>query len=446
MKRSRLTPIVAILFLVLAGMVRAADIRPFEAQPLHSFETGAYNTSPTQGAAGYIQWFNTCLNGLEGDMPNISASAQAAANRYVNTGSLIYVGGDGLEGEISWRAGGLMLMNPFGLSSAMSNSILLVFPSVNTLDTDLGYANTQHNLGNMVIVFASKAALQRATALNYHYDATIETHAAPNGGLYRMPDGSWVVNTDTPSKIIAVWTWTAEFVGACMRLGKMPICWESVAVPGGYDRDLGPYCSQSIKFHDWVPQQPATGQLGTQYLRELGKIMGGIAACDLEKIHQAAAMAVSAKRSGHAVYLYAFGHSESAIVPCPYDTGLFFQINTGWATTDNPALKSGYAPQQGDFVLCVSYDFLYRGANNGSFVEMCRTAGAGLAHGLTSYNQSEVNAILPGEVFIDEHWALGDAIVYPPGYDIKICAPSGVIEHSLFWMVNAETLRLFTAK
>ena len=33
-----------------------------------------------------------------------------------------------------------------------------------------------------------------------------------------------------------------------------------------------------------------------------------------------------------------------------------------------------------------------------------------------------------GDVFIDQHWELGDAAVAMPGYDVRILPPSGVAQ------------------
>ena len=47
-------------------------------------------------------------------------------------------------------------------------------------------------------------------------------------------------------------------------------------------------------------------------------------------------------------------------------------------------------------------------------------------------------AILTDEVYIDQHWAFGDAVVEVPGYDVKILPTSGVISEAVLWMVCAE--------
>ena len=52
-----------------------------------------------------------------------------------------------------------------------------------------------------------------------------------------------------------------------------------------------------------------------------------------------------------------------------------------------------------------------------------------------------MKSVLPGEMYINQHWAMGDSLVTVPGYDVKILPPSGVIEDAVYWSINAEMLR-----
>jgi hypothetical protein len=52
-----------------------------------------------------------------------------------------------------------------------------------------------------------------------------------------------------------------------------------------------------------------------------------------------------------------------------------------------------------------------------------------------------VKAILPNEVWINERWAIGDAVVAFPGYDVKVFPISGVLDETIFWIINANIMR-----
>ncbi len=249
---------VLLMLVLLAGTGWAADLRPFPSPPVQSFETGSFNTSPARGARAYADWYRQCIDGLTQDMPNISAAANASAAKFVNSNYLFAVMGDGnLVSESCGRAGGIMAWN--NVNTSGSNQVVLDFVEEANQDNDLNTATQLHNNGNLVIIFGNTAALQRAVTLNSQYDYAINVHAAPNAGLLLMSDGSWQVNTDIVAKITALWTWTAEIVGASTRLGKMPTVWESVMVTGGSARDNS---LSGQKFHNYTPMPMAVGELG----------------------------------------------------------------------------------------------------------------------------------------------------------------------------------------
>ncbi|HOI56323.1 MAG TPA: hypothetical protein PLP01_13830, partial [Phycisphaerae bacterium] len=51
-------------------------------------------------------------------------------------------------------------------------------------------------------------------------------------------------------------------------------------------------------------------------------------------------------------------------------------------------------------------------------------------------------AVPAGEVLVRQHWALGDAAVTVPGYDVRVLPPSGVVAAAVLWMVESEMLAL----
>ncbi len=431
------------MLVLLAGTVWAADLRPFPSPPVQGFETGSFNTVPAQGARAYVGWFRQCVDGLSQDMPNITASANAAAALFVNNNYSfgVYNSDSQIYGESMGRAGGIMAWNVVSIPT--TNMVVLYSLTETNLDTDLSNVTQLHNAGNLVIILGNTAALQQAVTLNTKYDYAIDVHAAPNAGLFQMPNGTWQVNTDITAKITALWTWTAEFIGACTRLGKMPTMWESVMVTGGSARDNA---LSGLTFHNYTPVPMGVGVLGQQYLNEVWIDFNTVANNEMAKIHQAASLAVTAKHAGHNLYMYSAQHSTCPIVPCPHDTGLLVQMNNGWPSSGNTAFIPGITPQQGDFALLIGYDSSYNGDGNGDVVETLRADGTVIVHCFTDYNQTSLSIVNANEPFINEHWGYGDAVVYPTGYDIKICPTSGVIEHSIFWMVNAEILRLLTER
>jgi len=239
-----------------------------------------------------------------------------------------------------------------------------------------------------------------------------------------------VVATDPTADVIAAWTWQAEFVAACTRLGRMPTMFQSYAIPGSKERAAA---LKGKKFHEQKPQAVPAGKLGGQYLRKLGRLMAGLHETEMDDIRTAAAGAAKARQAGKGVYLYAQNHAQLFRLPCAHDGGYFRQINRGWV-----GLHPGVQPGEGDFVLCMAYDNPFTSEDWKKFDALVRNTGATLAWSMATYQEQEVAKVPPEQVVIDQKWPLGDAIVEVPGYDIAMIPPSGAISEAVLWMVTAE--------
>ena len=281
--------------------------------------------------------------------------------------------------------------------------------------------------GRFVVAFARDEILERARKAGATFDAVVNIHAAEHDGLFQTPDGGHVVPTVFTARIIAMWVWMGEFVAACTRLGKMPPMYQSIAVPPGYIR-----ITQDIsdpngfrRFHGAVPPRIPPGKLGREYIRELGRNLSTMHDSEMADIRAAAALAVRARRNGNALYTAPFGHSV------PHHPQGYFE---SFDETREKLKEQGQDAKfnEGDFVLVLGYDWPIP-----SGIEASR-AGAIVAWSITSYKLHEIECIAPDEILIDQHWALGDALVAVPGYDVKICPPSGVLAEAVLWMVNAE--------
>ncbi len=107
---------------------------------------------------------------------------------------------------------------------------------------------------------------------------------------------------------------------------------------------------------------------------------------EMDKIHQAASLAVTAKRAGHNTYIFSDDHSTLTIVPCQHNTGLLAQMNYTYPGTGTTGYYPGITPQAGDFVMLICYDSLFLGPSKGNVVDSLRAVGAVLVHCLTDYD------------------------------------------------------------
>jgi hypothetical protein len=93
--------------------------------------------------------------------------------------------------------------------------------------------------------------------------------------------------------------------------------------------------------------------------------------------------------------------------------------------------------ENGDVLLGIGYDFIPNDANNDFLADAARAAGVRCIWSAASYFPDRVTHP-PGELFLDQHWELGDAVVQMPGYDIPILPASGLLSMTMFDAIFAE--------
>ena len=390
-------------------------------------------------AESYLRWLTGCLDGIEADLPALTQAAERAAAAYLQEGWEIGAWGDrGMVGEFNSRAGGMMRTSrPEALEKEEWRGIVLVFPRGGAWAEDLAAADRFAGQGKHVIIFGSAACRAEAERAGVRCAAFLDTHAAATGGLFAGGDGRWLVPTDPPAWMAAMWTWTGEFVAALTRHGRMPPMYQSIMVPGATERNAA---FQGLKFHEGPVASVAAGVAGRAYLTELRRILAEVRGREMEPVVRVASEAVAARRAGRATHVFAHGHAIRDQVEIAHDPGLLHQVNRGMFALRDP---HGIAP--GDFVFCVGYDRIFEGWYFKDATTRMRAAGATLAWSMTDYladPEFGPAAVPAGEVLVRQHWALGDAAVTVPGYDVRVLPPSGVVAAAVLWMVESEMLAL----
>ena len=386
------------------------------------------------GAEAYYGWLRSALVGLWQERPEITESASEAARRFVEGDWDLGAWGDTpFVYEFINRAGGVMpIVFPVKPGEGAHPLVVLYAPREDQLEEDWQGLRALRQHGDVVIAFTRPALVARAAAAGVRFDGVIDNQAAEHGGLFRGEDGkSWIVPTDPVGSIMAMWTWVGEFVGACTRLGKMPTMWQSVMVPGGVQRDTK---FRKHRYHTYKPAPVPAGEVGERYLREVRSSLITLCYLEGDRIRLAAETARAARAQGHGLWAGGNGHSFTKLLGGPHDPGIFVPVNRElwWDMRKLPDF------QPGDFVLCIGYDAPFEGKAYQNWAERARAAGAQLAWSFTDYNREASAGLPPGELYINQRWALGDAVVQFPGYDIKVLPPSGVIGQAVLWMIEAE--------
>ena len=384
----------------------------------------AFSGPAADGATAYLSAVNAAVDGLEKDIPAITVSAEAAAKRVMaTTNHVLSVWGDrGFLEEALGRAGGLaMTRNGHWKKDAPICEVMLVAPKEDKLADSVSATATNRRSGGLVIGFGRADLIEKARQEGGEFDYVVDTHIASNA-----------VPLDPAAQNAALWVWTAEFVSACTRLGGMPAALQSISVPGAKERNapLRGVVIQPVK----VEPIPA-GQLAKAYIKALRDRLALLGGTEKGNILETAKRAAAAKRAGKGAYVYPFGHSVGNTPGRPGDPGLLPRLAKDWYTP-----QKGVTLNTGDFVVVVAYDALFHGEKWNGFAEKMRGAGVGLAWSFTDYSKEDVAAVAPGEIWIDQHWALGDAEVTVPGYDVRILPISGGLAETILGMVEADML------
>ncbi|HUU59132.1 MAG TPA: hypothetical protein VMZ50_06280 [Phycisphaerae bacterium] len=397
---------------------------------------GIAETRPQPTASGaerYYQWLMGALDGIEKQMPEISRSADAAAELFVKdekTG-IGAVGDRGFVGEALGRAGGIIRINyPHQLKDAGWKGAVLFGLRAEALAADLAMAAKKKEHGCVTIAMGQKSLAPALKKAGMPFDVFIANGAADHDGLLSDAGGRWVIPTVPAANIAAMWTWTGEFVAACTRRGKMPPMYLAYSCPGGraWSNKYG-----SRKFHEAAPNAVPAGQLGREYLRELRADLRTVHDKEMADIRKVAGLAVETRKAGKGVYAFTHGHAILQRLAGPGNPGYFTQINRSWVD-----LRKDIQLRRGDLVYCVGFDQLFGGSWFRDFDKRAREAGAQLAWSISACRKGHTDSLPPDEPLIDQHWDFGDSAVVVPGYEIKILPVSGVIAEAALWMVSAE--------
>lgn len=415
--------------------------------------TSSPSATPAGGAEEFSRWLHGAIQALQKDLPALAASADAAAKVYLQEGAGIAAYGDiGFTKEITNRSGGIMRMQYASKVPADFKGVVLAYLREDTLDQDAQAATKFHKQGCYVVAFAGGKLLEQAKQKGCEFDAAVDTHAADNDGLTMVAEiryyiegndrhiasekDSWIVATAPTASLLAVWTWQGEFVAACTRLGKMPPMFQSYAIPGGKDRFTK---FKDVKFHEICPPPVAAGVLGKAYLQSVEASYDAVMKDDLQHIRDLAGLVASAWHAGKTAYFYAQNHAQLGAMTRPHEGSYCRPLNA-----NGYGMRKDVTINPGDVVLVAGYTGPLAGKEYAKFQQATADKGATMAWTFSAIDKEALAAVAPGQIVIDQHWALGDAAVEIPGYDIKILSPSGVLSEAILGAVNAETVRRFT--
>ncbi len=390
----------------------------------------------------YVSWVRDSIQALTQDLDKIAASADKAAEVYVQDGWELHLHGDlGMVAEAFGRSGGMMKLR-WGFAKpeqTPEDAKHLVLVALREDQYAAHLKALRAGIGDRkshVVVMGPRELLEKAKADGFPMDSSIDIHAAPGGGLFTLPDGRRLVATQSVATINALWAWKAEFVAACLRRGKMPVMYQSFAVPGAKERAER---MKGIKFEDEAPPPVAQEVLGREFLHASRAIVDEFYENQQDNLMLAATAARDARANGKKAYMFLHGHAILFHqLAYPNSPGIFTQLNRDWFA-QHPRIEL----QAGDFVLCVGYSQRFHDGQFEGWDDKARAAGATLAWSFAGFTRDEAARVQEQkELWIDQHWEYGDAVVQVPGLDFKLIPSSGVIAQCVIRLAEAACVAL----
>ena len=332
------------------------------------------------------------------------------------------------------RAGGLMLLkaNP---EDVPQPNVLLVGSSGSHRDYDAEQVEAAHEAGDLVVAFCSHD--QRPVEGYKPFEGLpLLKHIADYSIDNSLPDNDAVVSIEglgtniCPAALVVnalnLWAFTAEFVSACLRQGRMPTMYQSIRCTGSRDRnaEVG-----KEDFHSDLKIEPIErGRLGKDYLDEVTKAISQIKATQLDAVRGASNLAAEALASGRRAYAALEGHMPPRVPGGYGDPGVFVARD-----------PSDEELQPGDFMALIEYTGAPRKRLERIKAKGARSVWVGVPTGDDLHCWGL-------DLFVDPFWRLGDAVVHVPGYDVNVIPPSGVIQSMIYWMLSGETSQICVDK
>lgn len=385
----------------------------------------------TEPAIQYLDSILDITKKVGNNLSLISDVAEVAAERTLAGGTLYISDKEGaFASEGLGRAGGLMLLRGGPEKSSQPNTLLLG-SSGSYRDYDVEQVSVAHNADNLVIAFCSHQqkpvkgykSFEGLPKLSEIADYSIDNFLPDNDSIVsikgldiKICPAAQVVNA------LNLWTFTAEFIAACLRNGKMPTMYQSIYCPGSKERnaEVG-----KERFHSDLKIEPIErGRLGREYLDEMTKAISQIKATQIENIKEASSLAAQAIINDKKAYASLMGHMPPKIPGGYGEPGVFITEDY----TDEEL-------QPGDFIVLIEYIYIPRERLDKIKDKGVRSAWAGVP--------MNDDLDYPGlDVFINPFWKFGDAVVEIPGYDVKVLPPSGVIQSMIYWILSGEVAQI----
>lgn len=372
------------------------------------------------------------VRSLETKLDYLADVADESATRLVAGGNIYLAGEPGMVAELLGRAGGPCAAKALALDKPLPalgrNDIVLLsdYGSQGKLASALDKLKSTEAF---VIVFASfehpvvrqtPAANLRIIPVNIPLDSCL---LVPPAGPPLLPAASAAITT-------AQWTFVAELLGACRRQHKQLAIYLSIFLDQGrarFNRTKG------LMFEpDFHPAPAPRGQFARTFLSQVRQSLEAIRAGEMENLRRAAAWFREAIAARKHIARSLMGHLP------PIEAGIRGDVNFFTHTSLLTIEKGGGAwirenLGDGDVVLFLAYQ------NEDALTASANALGARTI-ALTSAAPGPEQARNPRHLYINPHWPITDGCLELPGYDVKACPLSTILNMTCYYAIVGEVM------
>ena len=432
--------LVVVLVVLLAASCNAQPAAVKSAPALPATSQPAGSSSPL---ADCVEAVLAGVATAEGQVDHIVAVAEAVAKRWTGGAELCVAGDTSFSDEAFYRAGGLIAMRRIWPEKA--HHLAKTLPWSDVPDDAIILYGLHRSVDAEMQVFQDVRALSRSGRMVVLFGSSNWPICSKllKQCQRRLPDGAlWFIDTKLPvdTRLTArhgvrygdyapavsalhLWTFTAELIAACTREGKTPGVWPSMLVDAWQDFEAK---YRNVVFHDDITVGPIeAGELGGQYLEVLGKQLR--TALTSQPQTREGGRRLAAGRADRVVYAMVESHLLAGETHLPRELKNWSLVQRGFRWP-----QAARTVERGDTVLWLGY-FNWPGRH----VENMQRRGVSFVGASVSGPQSE----LPRDVWwVPASWAYPDAVVELPGYPLKACPTSGIVQTVLLWGLVGETL------
>lgn len=351
--------------------------------------------------ASYLQSVFELLENHRQAIPRLVSPAELTARSLIAGGAFYLAGSDiGWREEGVARSGGLMraLALPSFQVTREGDVVWLSFLSA-TYQAELRNSKELERRGCLAVAFGPSPPDSLPDFRHW-----IDSLCPWNGAL----------NFTRLANVLSLWTLTAELAAFTAREAKTLAFWQNLWVPEADVRD-GLY--KMCMFHDGVPQMEPVqpGALSRAYLDYTENMFREIRAHELAKIIMSGEEIAQRARETRPAAFMVLSHLMPYCVD--RESKLFHYFDAG---IDREVLEGYLAPE--GLLVCVWH--------NGVPPDVWRAVRRARARAIwiVSPLPDQVDYEQFGDVFVDQHWRLGDCAVEVPGYDVRILPPSGLAQ------------------